>query len=601
MAKRDHSPRPMKRADGLPPLTPRSEDPIPASNNPYELMKVLPYGLLVMNSRGRIDFINAELCRMFGYDESELLDQPIEILLPRRYHRTHAAQRAGFQGKPEPRRMGVGRDLTGLHKTGYEFPVEVGLRPMTLCGEAVVIAGIVDITARKKMERRLHDLANSDGLTGLANRTLLIDHLQLAIARLPRSRDLAALVFLDLDHFKPVNDRYGHAAGDAVLIEIAHRLRLAVRPTDTAARLGGDEFVVILTELHTVEHCERVVERIHQAVAAPIHLPQGGTVRVSASIGVDLIRDAALDADTVLRRADQTMYTVKKFGRNGIRFFDAQAEERMAHLDRLHEEVRIALAEDRFELHYQPQIDLNTQALIGFEALLRWRDHSGRLRAPGEFQSALDDEVLAAPIGEWVINKALLQLASWQRAGIPCRKISINISPQQFQQRNFATRLRDSFAAVPEVSPKLIELEIVESAAIQDISAARSIIDECRAMGISFALDDFGTGYSSLTYFRQLPIKTIKIDKSFVINMLGSSDDHAIVSSVIKLCETFGRQVIAEGVETERHNSVLRDLGCTCGQGFGIARPLPPDDATDWLRRHNSNASHPMAQEMVDA
>ena len=444
---------------------------------------------------------------------------------------------------------------------------------------------------RTALERRLHELAYYDALTGLASRTLLTDRLQQLIARRAREPGmLAALAYIDLDHFKPINDRHGHHAGDQVLGVIAQRLKGAIRASDTAARLGGDEFALLLTEVESAEDCEAVLERISRLLREPIRLDgrsDGQTVQVTASIGVVLIQDDSLEADSVLRHADHMMYEVKNAGREGVRFFDPQVERRLKAAHDELEAVAAGLRDGEFELFYQPQIDLATRAPTGLEALIRWRHPQRGLLAPDAFWNALQHKKLSATLGEWVIASACRQIDAWLAAGLRL-KVSVNVSVHHLLHPSFAARLGAILAATPSVPPGYLELEILETVAIDDFESTVAVIEACKALGVSVALDDFGTGYSSLTHLRSLPLDALKIDRSFIASMLDSPSDQAIVLGILGLCRAFNRRAIAEGVESEAHIRRLVELGCHCGQGYGIARPMPAAEVAGWIERQRA-------------
>ncbi|WP_281556689.1 GGDEF domain-containing response regulator [Thalassomonas sp. RHCl1] len=452
--------------------------------------------------------------------------------------------------------------------------------------EKQLIRSLMGAVHRIDVQRQIHELAHYDTLTRLATRTLLTERLQQTIKRTGRHKSLAALAFIDLDNFKPVNDTWGHAAGDLVLVEVGQRLQHGARASDTVARLGGDEFVLLLNDLLNVDECEKLLQRIRKALIQPIFLPDDIEIRVTASIGVTMIRDENLDADTVLRQADQTMYRVKNTGRDHLKFFDPEAERRQQDRQNSFQGILSGLKNDEFQLYYQPKIDLKSSQLIGLEALLRWQHPVKGLIGPGEFLFTGEHDKLGVKIGEWVLGEVLQQLQVWYQQGLSL-KVSVNISAKHLQRSDFATRLSALLGTVPQVPATALELEILETVEAEDINAVHAIIDECRALGVSIALDDFGTGYSSLTCLRRLPIDVLKIDKSFVINMLENAEDYSIVRGVISLCKTFGHQIIAEGVETPEHIAKLIDLGCPFGQGFGIAYPMPAEDAPLWIAQNH--------------
>lgn len=450
-----------------------------------------------------------------------------------------------------------------------------------------LLRSISNAMARVELERRLHDMAHYDSLTHLAARSLVTDRLQQAINNASRHSTLAALAFMDLDNFKPVNDTWGHAIGDAVLIEVAQRLKTCTRAGDTIGRFGGDEFVIVLTEINTLEECEEIASRILKAISEPYFISSEITVNVTASIGVSLIENESVDADLLLRRADQTMYGAKISGRNKVLFFDPHAESALHSRKKILDDIMQGLARNEFELYFQPQIELKTHRLVGFEALLRWNHPQAGLLLPDVFLTPHVQEKLGPQIGDWVLKSAIKQLQEWQEMQVNTR-LSVNISANHLQQKSFSSKLAEFLFDAPEVDPACLELEILESVEPEDFDALKNVIKDCHRLGVTIALDDFGTGYSSLNIVRSLAIDVLKIDRSFIINMLENTDDRSIVTVIIDLCRTFNRQVVAEGIESAAHIASLNAMGCHLGQGYGIARPLPVAEVKQWINAYNS-------------
>jgi len=436
----------------------------------------------------------------------------------------------------------------------------------------------------------LDRIAHYDPLTGIPNRRLLADNMSQAIARARRHGRSLAVCYLDLDGFKPINDQYGHAAGDAMLVEIANRLKQVLRVEDTLARLGGDEFVLILADLNQKDEIVAVLERVLTAVNSEVHLGNHITVRLSASIGVTLFPDDAADPDTLLRHADQAMYLAKESGKNRYQLFDPEHDRQVqSHRD---EVLRLteALERGEFRLHYQPKVDLVSGHVFGAEALIRWQHPERGLLPPGEFLHHLNGTELEIAVGEWVIETVLEQIERWRALGLELT-VSANVSADHLLKSNFAERLGLMLERHPQSPPGSLELEILETAALADIEQAVNTLNRCRQLGIGFALDDFGTGYSSLAYFRSLPVEMLKIDQSFVRHMLEDPDDLGLVEGVIRLARAFNRKVIAEGVETLEHGALLLHMGCQRAQGYGIARPMPSEQLADWAARWQRDAA----------
>lgn len=438
-----------------------------------------------------------------------------------------------------------------------------------------------DVSELKAQEARLEHMAHYDPLTGLPNRALLTDRMKVALAQAMRSGEKLAICYLDLDGFKPINDTHGHAMGDRLLAEVATRLNAAVRGGDTVARLGGDEFVLLLAGLADVEECEGTLTRVLHAVSQPVPV-DGERLLVTASIGATIFPGDGSDSDTLMRHADQAMYAAKEAGRNRYHLFDPQHDHTVRRRRELLNRIETALQQEEFRLYYQPKVDMCAGTVIGAEALIRWRHPERGMLLPGEFLPMLEDAELEIRIGEWVITEALRQMAAWRATGLDLR-VSVNVAAHHLASINFAERMKLMLDSQPSVAKHRLELEVLESAAIEDVAHVSSLIKSCQRIGVSFALDDFGTGYSSLTYLKRLPAETLKIDQSFVCDMLTDVEDMAIIEGVIGLAEAFHRSVIAEGVETAAHGRMLLHLGCFLGQGYGIARPMPADELPAWI------------------
>jgi len=438
-----------------------------------------------------------------------------------------------------------------------------------------------DITPMKEHQHELEHIAHYDALTQLPNRVLLADRLQQAMIQSQRRHHVLAVVFMDLDGFKNVNDTHGHATGDTLLIDVSRRMKSALREGDTLARLGGDEFVAILADLEKVKDCEPVLARMLAAASEPVTVGPH-SLQVSTSMGVTFYPQDGADADLLLRQADQAMYAAKQAGKNRYCLFDVAQDsavrERRESIDRISQ----ALSADEFVLYYQPKVNMRTEQVVGVEALIRWQHPIRGLLAPAEFLPIVDDHPVSVLIGEWVIKTALTQMATWIEVGFTI-PVSVNVGARQLQQEGFVSKLRQILATRSDVDPKHLQLEVLESNALHDINEVGEIISACHAFGVSFALDDFGTGYSSLTYLKHLPAHTLKIDQSFVRDMLEDASDLAIVNGVIGLARAFGREVIAEGVETMTHRDMLLSIGCDVAQGYGVARPMPADRLTNWI------------------
>jgi diguanylate cyclase (GGDEF)-like protein len=447
----------------------------------------------------------------------------------------------------------------------------------------------LEIIENAEHHEQLERMAHYDVLTNLPNRVLLADRLSQSMVQCQRRNQSLAVAFIDLDGFKAVNDRHSHNVGDELLVEVAQRMKEALREGDTLARIGGDEFIAVMVDLENIEDSEPVLKRLLKAAADPVTLGDA-VVQISASIGVSLYPQDHVDADLLMRHADQAMYVAKQAGKNRYHFFDTTQDNAIKTQGQSIDDIRSALDRLEFVLHYQPKVNMHTSEVIGVEALIRWQHPVRGLVPPLEFLPAIEGHAVSLELGEWVIDTALSQINQWRSIGVNLA-ISVNISGYQLQQVNFATRLADLLAAHPEVDPNYLELEILETSALSDINQVSATMNDCHDLGVCFALDDFGTGYSSLTHIKRLPAYLIKIDQSFVRDMLEDVDDLAIVESVIGLAKTFKREVIAEGVETIEHGVALLQLGCELAQGYGIALPMPADDIPEWVSNWKADDS----------
>jgi diguanylate cyclase (GGDEF)-like protein len=503
----------------------------------------------------------------------------------------------------------------GLH-AGFAFPVLVGREVaavmeffaaevrepdaafLTLMAQIGTQLGRV-IERKRAEERLVHD-ASHDPLTGLPNRTLLLDRLHAAIARRQR-HDTArfAILFIDLDRFKLVNDSLGHAAGDALLVEVGRRLQSALRHGDlsarpvaggapachTLARLGGDEFIVLIEDLARPADAVRIGERLIEALGRPVTI-DGQEIYVTASVGIATGTAEYATAEDILRDADLAMYRAKACGRSRVEVYDRSLHEIAVGRLKLENDLRRAVRDQEFVLHYQPIVALDSQEVVGFEALVRWRHGADELVYPDRFISAAEETGLILPLGQWVLGEACRTAARWQRA-FPRAKpltMSINLSPRQFQQPDLVERIRSTVTAAG-VPPKTIRLEVTEGVTIDDPERTIRIIEELRAFGVGVGIDDFGTGYSSLSYIHRLPLDMLKIDRSFVRDIDGSGEGRQIVRTIMDLAENLGIDVIAEGAERASHVSQLRAMGCHYGQGYYFSRPIEAAAAEDLLRK----------------
>ena len=444
-----------------------------------------------------------------------------------------------------------------------------------------------DITAAKNHEQELERIARYDSLTKLPNRALLGERLEQALNQTRRRGQHLAVVFIDLDGFKTVNDTHGHEAGDHLLITLAERMKGALRDGDILARLGGDEFVAVLIDLADVDASAPMLNRLLEAAARPFQFGEA-RLQVSASLGVTFYPQAQdqaqeLEPDQLLRQADQAMYQAKQSGKNRFHVFDAEQDRNVRARHESMQSIERALGEGEFVLEYQPKVNLRTGAVIGVEALIRWLHPQQGLLPPADFLPMIEDHPLAVKLGQWVIQSALAQMERWREVGLNMA-VSVNIGRCHLVQADFVHQLREALAAHPGLQPNCLELELLEANSVNDLDRVAKVIQECRAIGVECALDDFGSGYSSLTGLKKLPVKYLKIEQNFIRDMLDSSDSLLILIGVLKLASAFDLKVIAEGVETAQHGSMLLELGCELAQGYGIAHPMPADELPGWVR-----------------
>ncbi|MBA5639157.1 EAL domain-containing protein [Duganella sp. LX20W] len=542
-------------------------------------------GILITDDENDIVDVNAAFTRITGYARDEVVGRNPRMLSSGRHD-------GGFYQQlwAQLQRDGYWRgELWDRRKSGEVYPELVSISAVRDERGQVqrYVAVFSDISQIKAHEDELNRAAHYDGLTGVPNRVLLADRMKQAIARTAREGNIMAVCYLDLDGFKHINDSLGHDVGDQVLIEAARRIGASVRADDTVARLGGDEFVVLLLGLHQAGEWELTLRRLLEAIAQPFTIGDK-TVTLSASAGVAVYPLDQEDPDTLLRHADQAMYLAKQSGKNRYHLYDTALDRQARDQLEFLASIRHGLEQGQFELYYQPKVNLRTRAVVGAEALIRWHHPQRGLLAPGAFLAQVANTELDIQIGEWVAATALAQLRTWHEQGLKL-SVSINISGYHLESPDFVDRLRKLMAPYPMLPFGALQIEVLETVALNDIAIVRDILAACGRLGVTFALDDFGTGYSSLSYLSSLPFDELKIDQSFVRDMLDDKGDLAIVQGVVALAAAFERQIVAEGIETPAHYQALLDMGCALGQGYGIAKPMPagalPDWRGQWLER----------------
>ncbi|WP_231485864.1 MULTISPECIES: bifunctional diguanylate cyclase/phosphodiesterase [unclassified Pseudoalteromonas] len=537
-------------------------------------------GIIITNADKVIVDVNPAFCHITGYSHDEVIGRNPSFL-------NSGKQTESFYKNIWKQLSLYGHwqgEVWNCKKDGELYAELLNISVLKDDNNVTFYLGIfTDITQAKRQQEQLSRIAHYDLLTNLPNRVLLADRLSQTMLQCRRLNNSLAVVFLDLDGFKHVNDSHGHDIGDKLLIALSIRLKDALREGDSLARIGGDEFVAVLTNLGSVADCVPVLERLLAAAAKPVTV-NDIVLNVSASIGVTIYPEDNLDAEQLMRHADQAMYIAKQMGKNRYHLFDTSQGDTVKLQQTGISLIREALANNWFVLYYQPKVDMRTGSMIGVEALIRLQHPERGLLSPIEFLPVIENNALMIDVGEWVINAALSQINQWQILTPSLNiKVSVNVAAVQLQQPEFKARLTELLLAHPQVDARNLELEVLETSALKDVAHVSKTMQDCKALGVEFSLDDFGTGYSSLTYLRRLPASLIKIDQSFVRDMLEDSNDLAIVKGVIALANSFKRSVIAEGVETPEHAATLMLLGCYLAQGYGIAKPMKAEDIPIWL------------------
>jgi len=537
-------------------------------------------GIMITAADGTIIDVNDAFTRITGYRRAEVLGQNPRIL-------SSGRQTIEFYAAMWRELVENGQwegEIWNRRKNGEVYAETQNISAVRDVQDNTLhyVSLFSDVTALKAHEGELDHLAHYDSLTGLPNRVLLADRLQQAMVQAQRRTQQLAVAYIDLDGFKTINDRHGHEVGDQLLTIVANRMKQALREGDTLARLGGDEFVAMLIDLSDVTASVPMLTRLLGAAAQAVQLGDN-ELQVSASAGVTFYPQSQdINADQLLRQADQAMYQAKLAGKDRFHFFDAEHYSSIRGQHESLERIRQALVEREFVMYYQPKVNMRTGKVIGAEALIRWQHPQNGLLLPVAFLPEIENHPLAIDIGEWVIDTALTQIELWRAVGLDI-PVSVNVSARQLQQSDFVERLVEILATHPGVGLGNLELEMQNFNALEDLDRASQVINACREIGVSFTLDHFGTGYSSLSYLKRLPVRILKIDQSFVRNMVVGPNELAIIEALLSLSSVFHRQVIAEGVETVEHGVVLLQLCCELAQGYGIARPMPAADLPSWL------------------
>lgn len=546
----------------------------------HSILRSIGNGVITTDNNARVLYLNPEAERLTGWKNEKAEGSPLSVIFrilveasrePAENPALAAIRDSGLQ----PAR----NSLLLIRRDGTECGIDESAAPI-LDEEGEAIGAVIvfhDISSSKHLLWQ----AGHDALTGLLNRVLLHDRLIHAMASVKRQGKLLAVLFIDLDKFKSVNDNMGHSAGDILLKEVAIRLKNAIRAEDTAARIGGDEFVV-LQEASDKSEVKSSLERIMN-IMRPSFILEGKPVDISLSIGIVIYPENNAEPETLLRQADMAMYHAKQSGRDQYHFFDARMDRAALENRERQSRIESALKKGELRLYYQPKINLRNGRIMGLEALIRWHDPSRDAPVlPADFLPAVQDSQLIVEIGSWVINDALNQMRTWQDQGITV-DVSVNVANRQLHDPNFLDGLKSALENHPDVAPSRFEIEILETTAIADFKFIQEVLAGCRELGIKLALDDFGTGYASLSYLKNLPVDRLKIDRSFVSDMSENEDNIAVVRSIVSMSKIFKREVIAEGLESPLQGEALIRMGCNLAQGFGIAKPMPSEIIPKWM------------------
>lgn len=537
-------------------------------------------GIMMTDAHLAIESINPAFTKITGYELHEVLGKKPDILSSGRHDpeyyrkmRLELAENGCWQG-----------EIWNRRKNGEIYPEWLSISTVKNPEGQVsnYVAIFSDITERKASEDHVRHLAHHDALTNLPNRTLLMERLSHALAHAHRHSQMVAVMFLDLDRFKNINDTLGHAVGDQLLKSVAERLSECVREDDTVARLGGDEFVIILEGVSSIQDVAGVAQKLINALERPVILERQ-EMFVTTSIGISVYPDDGDSADILIKHADTAMYRAKEQGRNNGQFYTADMNELALERLTMENSLRHALERNEFMLYYQPQVDLRTRRITGMEALLRWQHPDFGLVLPSRFIPIAEETGLIVPIGEWVLRAACFQNKAWQDAGMPRLHVAVNLSARQFKQPNLVNIVSQTLAD-SGLEPRYLELEITESIAMERAEETIARLNELKAMGVSISMDDFGTGHSSLSYLKRFPIDTLKIDQSFVQDVLLDSQDAAIAAAITTMARSLKMKVVTEGVETKEQIDFLREHDRNEVQGYYFSHPLPADAFADLLR-----------------
>jgi diguanylate cyclase (GGDEF)-like protein/PAS domain S-box-containing protein len=548
-------------------------------------LKCIGDAVICTDISGNITLLNLAAERMTGWSWQEAAGRPLAEVF-------RIVDGVTRQLAPDPMEMAVGQNRTValtancvlLSRDGSEFPIEDSAAPIHSRIGVIIGAVIVfhDVSATRTMSLQMVYSAQHDLVTNLPNRSLLNDRLAQSIAMGLRNNRSVAVLFLDLDHFKYINDSLGHAIGDQLLQCVSKRLQSSVRGSDTVSRQGGDEFVILLSEITLPEHAATIANKILHSLSLPCSI-DGHDLHIDGSIGISIYPADGEDAETLIKNADTAMYCAKESGRNNFQFFTAEMNLKSVQRQSLESSLRRAIERNEFLLHYQPKVNLVTGEITGVEALIRWQQPDRGLVPPAKFVPIAEDCGLILPIGRWVLREACRQASEWQAASLPFKRISVNVSAAEFRDKSFVERVETTLAETG-LDARYLDLELTEGVLMADAESTGAILQDLKDIGVHLAVDDFGTGYSSLSYLRQFPIDVLKIDQSFVRQITADPDDSTIVSAIIDMGKNLKQRVIAEGIETQAQLAFLQAHHCAEGQGYLFSRPLPATEFAELLQ-----------------
>lgn len=542
----------------------------------YSLLERNPNGIYIMDQNGRFQYCNESYEVLTGYKGEDLLGRSASRLIE-----SNDLEKLVYYFQTALKGEAQEFECTFISKTGLNRVVNVTNIPVYQDNKVIAVYGITQDITEQKIELEKHTyFANFDSLTGLLTRRRFVEMLDDTLSKAKQNEDTLAVLFIDLDRFKSINDSFGHETGDLLLKEVSKRIKVCLRDNDLVARVGGDEFVLLLKGIDQ-ENISKVARRLLQSLGKAYAI-QGNELRVTPSIGITLYPDDGEIDDVVkmINNADAAMYRAKQMGKNHYQFFDSELSSQLSRRMKIEKGLQQALVNDDFDLVFQPQFNLDSGNLVGAEVLLRWKHKEIGIVPPDEFIPIAEEAGLIIPIGEWVLQKAVIQNKEWQDSGYDPIRIGVNFSLRQLELENIVEIVQRTFKEI-DLRPEYIELEITESV-MQESETSIQFLKELKNLGVNVSIDDFGTGYSSLRYLKELPINNIKIDKSFVNDITATSKDLAIISSIIQLAHTLDLKVLAEGIETKEQMEILKSIHCNEGQGYYFSRPL---SAVDFVKQ----------------